>query len=55
MVEVLTPSRAATWRTDRSRSEATDFTICDCNPGVTRGRENAAKPGEALESEPLAT
>jgi len=55
MVDVLTPSREATWRTDRSRSEGVDFTIGNCNPGVTRGREIAPKPGEVLESKRLST
>ena len=52
MVEVQTPGRAATSRTERSRSAGTDFTIGDCNPGVTRRRENLPKSSEALESRP---
>ena len=47
-VEVHTPKRAATSRTESRRSGETASARRDCNSGVTRGGRNPAKSGEAL-------
>jgi hypothetical protein len=47
MVEVQTPRRIATWRTDSMCGMLSEDVAGDCNPGVTGGGPSPANSGEA--------